>query len=145
MAFSTSRHSRSAMAEINVTPLVDVMLVLLIIFMVTAPMMQEGVKVEPPETEPGSPIEKEQTPNDIIISVDNKGSVYLSDKEIPEKDLMEQVTARVKGNLRQDVYLRADKSVPYGIVVRVMASLRKAGIHNLVLITNPKEEAAQSQ
>lgn len=144
MAFSTGRHNRSAMAEINVTPLVDVMLVLLIIFMVTAPMMQGGLEVEPP-TDPGNPIERGQTPDDIIVSVDNKGTVFLSDKEIPEKDLLEQITARVKNSPRQDVFLRADKSVPYGVVVRVMAGLRKAGISNLVLVTNPKEEAAQGK
>ncbi len=145
MAFSTGRHNRSAMAEINVTPLVDVMLVLLIIFMVTAPMMQEGVQVTVPDIDSGSPMRAEQTPEDIIISVDNKGTVYLNDKEIPEKDLLDQISAKAKNNPRQDVYLRADKSVPYGVVVRVMAAVRKAGISNLSMITSPQEEATQAK
>ncbi len=145
MAFSTGRHSRSAMSEINVTPLVDVMLVLLIIFMVTAPMMQEGVTVDLPDTDHGSPLEKGQAPDDIVVSVDNKGAVFINDKEIAEKDLVEQITAKAKSNPRQEVYLRADKSVPYGIVVRVMSALRKAGISNLGMITSPQEEAAPSK
>jgi biopolymer transport protein TolR len=144
MAFSTGRQNRTAMADINVTPLVDVMLVLLIIFMVTAPMLQEGVTVELPKV-PGAPLPQDQTRTDIIISVDSKGAIYLDDAEVQEKELIERIVAKTRENPKQDVYLKADSGVAYGTVVRVMAALRGAGITNLGMITNPADEAAQGK
>ncbi len=142
MAFSTGRPRGTAMAEINVTPLVDVMLVLLIIFMVTAPMMQEGVNVKIPEVPGGAPIDQDQSRNDIIIAVDDKGAIYIDDAQVQEQALVEKIQAKVKENPKHDVYLRADKAVAYGTVVRIMAALRGAGITDLGMITSPKEETA---
>ncbi len=127
------------MSDINVTPLVDVMLVLLIIFMVTAPMMQEGVSVELPQAK-GAPIDKQQKVEDIIISLSGKGDIFINDKAVPEDQLTDTVLAAVKDSPQREVYLRADKSVPYGAVVRVMGALKSAGIASLGMITSPTEE-----
>ncbi len=144
MAFSMRQSQRSAMAEINVTPLVDVMLVLLIIFMVTAPMMQEGITVELPQAK-AAPMEKEQDKPPLIITVGEKGEVFLNEVAVPEEALVEKILEATKDSLTKDVYLKADKSVPYGVVVRIMAGLRNAGITNLGMITSPKQELPPSK
>ncbi len=143
MAFSLNRSSRAPMADINVTPLVDVMLVLLIIFMVTAPMLQEGVSVELPSAK-GEPIEKAQQRDEVIISVSGAGSIYVNDKAVTEDQLATVVLDATKDKPNRDVFLRADKTVPYGVVVRIMASLKTAGIANLGMITTPQEESSKS-
>ncbi len=143
MAFSLNRSNRAPMADINVTPLVDVMLVLLIIFMVTAPMLQEGVSVELP-TAKGEPIEKAQQRDEVIISVSGAGSIYVNDKAVTEDQLATVVLDATKDKPNRDVFLRADKTVPYGVVVRIMASLKTAGIANLGMITTPQEESSKS-
>ncbi|MDA8406182.1 MAG: protein TolR [Deltaproteobacteria bacterium] len=143
MAFSLNRSSRAPMADINVTPLVDVMLVLLIIFMVTAPMLQEGVSVELPSAK-GEPIEKAQQRDEVIISVSGAGSIYVNDKAVTEDQLATVVLDTTKDKPNRDVFLRADKTVPYGVVVRIMASLKTAGIANLGMITTPQEESSKS-
>lgn len=143
MAFSLNRSSRAPMADINVTPLVDVMLVLLIIFMVTAPMLQEGVSVELPSAK-GEPIEKAQQHDEIIISVSGAESIYVNDKAVTEDQLATVVLDATKDKPNREVFLRADKTVPYGVVVRIMASLKTAGIANLGMITTPQEESSKS-
>ena len=143
MAFSLNRSNRAPMADINVTPLVDVMLVLLIIFMVTAPMLQEGVSVELPSAK-GEPIEKAQQHDEIIISVSGAESIYVNDKAVTEDQLATVVVDATKDKPNRDVFLRADKTVPYGVVVRIMASLKTAGIANLGMITTPQEESSKS-
>ncbi len=143
MAFSLNRNNRAPMADINVTPLVDVMLVLLIIFMVTAPMLQEGVSVELPAAK-GEPIEKAQQRDEVIISVSGAGSIYVNDKAVTEDQLATVVLDATKDKPNRDVFLRADKTVPYGVVVRIMASLKTAGIANLGMITTPQEESSKS-
>ncbi|MGO8882022.1 MAG: protein TolR [Desulfomonilaceae bacterium] len=143
MAFSLNRSNRAPMADINVTPLVDVMLVLLIIFMVTAPMLQEGVSVELPAAK-GEPIEKAQQRDEVIISVSGAGSIYVNDKAVTEDQLATVVVDATKDKPNRDVFLRADKTVPYGVVVRIMASLKTAGIANLGMITTPQEESSKS-
>ncbi|MHB8202258.1 MAG: protein TolR [Desulfomonilaceae bacterium] len=143
MAFSLNRSNRAPMADINVTPLVDVMLVLLIIFMVTAPMLQEGVSVELPAAK-GEPIEKAQQRDEVIISVSGAGSIYVNDKAVTEDQLATVVLDATKDKPNRDVFLRADKTVPYGVVVRIMASLKTAGIANLGMITTPQEESSKS-
>ncbi|MGA8833442.1 MAG: protein TolR [Desulfomonilaceae bacterium] len=143
MAFSLNRSNRAPMADINVTPLVDVMLVLLIIFMVTAPMLQEGVSVELPAAK-GEPIEKAQQRDEVIISVSGAGSIYVNDKAVTEDQLATVVLDVTKDKPNRDVFLRADKTVPYGVVVRIMASLKTAGIANLGMITTPQEESSKS-
>ncbi|MGC8658280.1 MAG: protein TolR [Desulfomonilaceae bacterium] len=143
MAFSLNRGGKAPMADINVTPLVDVMLVLLIIFMVTAPMLQEGVSVELPSAK-GEPIEKAQQRDEVMISVSGAGSIFVNDKAVSEDQLAKVVLEATKEKSNRDVFLRADKNVPYGVVVRIMASLKTAGIANLGMITTPQEESSKS-
>ena len=125
-------------SEINVTPLVDVMLVLLIIFMVTAPMMTQGVDVDLPETT-AMPLKQKEKP--IVISINKKGEISLNRFTMSQKVLKEQLMkqARDEGT-EQSVFLRADKSVPYGLVISVMADVKDAGYEKLGMITQPKEE-----
>jgi biopolymer transport protein TolR len=134
MAFSMNSKNRSAMSEINVTPLVDVMLVLLIIFMVTAPMMQEGIAVDLPQAK-GSELTKKQHVDEIIISVAGKGEIYVNENPVTEDTLPQTILDMTKKGGSPEVYLRADKEVPYGIVVRIMSALKTAGIANLGMIT----------
>lgn len=141
MAFSMNRQSRAPMAEINVTPLVDVMLVLLIIFMVTAPMMQEGVSVELPQAK-GTPLDKVQQNDEIIISVGGNNEIFVNEKKTTENQLADVVLQSLKERPGREVFLRADKSVQYGMVVRIMGNLKTAGVANLGMITTPQDDSA---
>ncbi|MEJ2095882.1 MAG: protein TolR [Deltaproteobacteria bacterium] len=125
------------MSDINVTPFVDVMLVLLIIFMVTAPMMIQGVDVSLPEAT-SAPLasEKEQ----LIITVDKNNQVYINDFRVDAENLKEKIQQIFKNRADQEIYLRADKTVPYGMVVYVMSELKGAGIEKLGMITEPSDE-----
>lgn len=127
------------MSEINVTPFVDVMLVLLIIFMVTAPMMVQGVDVALP-TATAAPLSANE--DQLIISVDKDRTVYLNNQEVSVAFLAEKLGAILE-NLNSDaVYLKADKQVPYGVVVHVMAQIKKAGVKSLGMITLPDDDNA---
>ena len=134
-----SRHS--ALSEINVTPLVDVMLVLLIIFMVTAPMMQQGIDVDLPETA-ASGVETQSEP--FILTIDKNEKIVLSgskDKdrvEISIKSLRGKLAAIFKTRKNKQIYIQADKTVSYGFVASTMAEIRAAGILNIGLVTLPK-------
>jgi biopolymer transport protein TolR len=141
MAFSMSSNRRTAMSEINVTPLVDVMLVLLIIFMVTAPMMQEGISVELPQAQ-GAPLAKEQQVEEVVIAVSGQGNIFVNEVAVQEDKLPEKIFEAIKDRPSREVFLRADRTVPYGTVVRIMGALKKAGITNLGMITTPQEESA---
>lgn len=127
---------KSFLADINVTPLVDVMLVLLIIFMITAPMMTQGVEVDLPETT-SKPLRQQDKP--VIISINKKGDIYL-DKIKGDQNLLRQqlIKMAINGTDRQ-VFLKADKNVPYGLVVAVMADIKEAGFNRLGMITRPEE------
>lgn len=143
MAFSMNAGRKTAMSEINVTPLVDVMLVLLIIFMVTAPMMQEGISLNPPEA-PGQPLTKDPHAEDVVVSVAGPGKIFINDAPVTEDKLLEKMlekTPDAKDRSTRAVYLRGDKSVPYGEVVRVMGNLVNAGFKNLNIITTSQEES----
>ncbi|RKH39363.1 protein TolR [Corallococcus sicarius] len=125
---------RTTMSEINVTPMVDVMLVLLIIFMVTAPLIQQGVKVNLPETK-ATPVEA--TEKKVVLSIDAGKKVYIGDAEVPLDELETKLAANAKAQADKEVYLHADRDVPYGVVVEVMAAAQRAGIKNVGMITDP--------
>ena len=122
------------MSDINVTPFVDVMLVLLIIFMVTAPMMIEGLNVDLPEAT-AKPLDSEK--EHLVITIDKNNLVYINDFKVAVDFLGEKLNKMLQGRSDREVYLKADKNIPYGIVVQVMAEIKKAGIEQLGMITEP--------
>jgi biopolymer transport protein TolR len=130
---SGGQHSE-LMSEINVTPFVDVMLVLLIIFMVTAPMMIQGVNVDLPEAT-AKPLDSEK--EHLIITINKDQQVYINDFEVTVEFLGEKLLKILQGHSDRDVYLKADKNIPYGIVVQVMAEIKGAGVEQLGMITEP--------
>lgn len=132
----SNKTSKMVMSEINVTPFVDVMLVLLIIFMVTAPMMQQGIDVNLPKTA-SSGVELNEKPFIMVISSD--GKIKISDVQIPMSDLKNKLTAIFKDKKNKQIYIQGDKKVDYGVVAEVMAETRAAGIFNISLITLPKD------
>jgi len=123
------------LSEINVTPFVDVMRVLLIIFMVPAPLMQQGVEVDRPETTT-QPLQLYNEP--LILSVKADGTVFVSRKEIPMADLQKKLKAIFEGRDDKEIFLRADKDVAYGVVVKAMAAARLAGATTLGMVTEPE-------
>ena len=125
---------RELMSDINVTPFVDVMLVLLIIFMVTAPMMIEGLNVDLPEAT-AKPLDSEK--EHLVITIDKNHLVYINDFKVAVDFLGEKLNKMLQGRSDREVYLKADKNIPYGIVVQVMAEIKKAGIEQLGMITEP--------
>ena len=129
-----SMYKKGLRAEINVTPLVDVMLVLLIIFMITAPMMTTGLEVDLPKTKAGEL--KAEKP--LLITVTARGKIFIGKKEIPLARLSAWLTeARRKGLLRE-VNLKADRRCPYGVVAKVLAEIQAVGITNIGLVTEPE-------
>lgn len=124
-----SQRHRRALSEINVTPFVDVMLVLLIIFMVTAPLLQQGIDVDLPEAKG-----KEMSPAErTIITIKKDGKIYLDKASVT----MDTLSTTLSKNRNREVFLKADKDVPYGMVVTVMGELRSIGIEKLGMITEP--------
>ncbi|MEE9613390.1 MAG: protein TolR [Thermodesulfobacteriota bacterium] len=125
---------RRVLSQINVTPLVDVMLVLLIIFMVTAPMMQEGIEVNLPKVEAaGLPIPEEP----LVVTVDKKGNTYLNSAKLKKGTLRKKLEAIYKKRKDKTILLKADRAVPYGFVVAAMSEIRKAGVYNIGMATEP--------
>jgi biopolymer transport protein TolR len=124
-----------ALSEINVTPFVDVALVLLIIFMVTAPMMQQGIDVDLPETTT-QPLRVKDEP--LILTVQKNGKYYLGRREIPAAELPEKLAAIFEGRDTKEIFLRADRDAPYGIVVKALAAARQAGATQLGMVTEPE-------
>ncbi len=123
------------LSEINVTPFVDVMLVLLIIFMVTAPMMHQGIDVELPET---STLPLRVTDEPLILTVKKDGGTFVGRKEIQPEDLKEKLAAIFEGRDSKELFLRADKAAPYGAVVKALAAAREAGAKKLGMVTEPE-------
>jgi biopolymer transport protein TolR len=132
---------RAPMAEINVTPLVDVMLVLLIIFMVTAPLLVTGVPVKLPETR-AKALDQDSKPT--TLSIDNKGVVFIDDEPVTEADLPQRL-AELRTQLKEDaqLFLRADASLDYGRVMRVMGELNRAGLDRVALVTTASDGSAK--
>ena len=141
MAFTAprrSRRGRAPMAEINVTPLVDVMLVLLIIFMVTAPLLTAGVPVELPDSR-ANPVDAEDEP--LAISLDAAGRIFLGEEEVATADLPARLEAAAAQPSPPSVLLRADRALDYGRVMAVMGELNRAGLNRVSLITNAGSDA----
>lgn len=132
----SSRSSR-LLSEINVTPFVDVMLVLLIIFMVTAPMMQEGVDVNLPQAKGKSLPTKERR---MTITITSKTEIYLNDRKVELANLEDRLKKVFQDRVNKELFLKADKVVPYGFVVKTMAYIRNAGIDQLGMVTVPLEK-----
>jgi TolR protein len=122
---------RQTLTEINVTPLVDVMLVLLIIFMVTAPLLQQGVDVNLPKAK-GKDLPPEER---ITLVVKKDGSIFMNDAPVSMSEMKKKLEA--VGKLNPNVFLKADKTVPYGLVVEIMGEVKDAGIEKLGMITEP--------
>jgi len=138
------KHRRQrVMSEINVTPMVDVMLVLLIIFMVSAPLLTVGVPIDLPQSQAKS-LEQDKEP--LTISVNEKGQIFLQNSEIAVDDLVPkmQAVADARGGTEARVYVRGDKKVDYGTMMKVMGRLSSAGFHRVALVTE-YEQGAKAQ
>jgi len=123
-----------ALSEINVTPMVDVMLVLLIIFMVTAPLMKEGVEVDLPETKGQNMDVKAEL---VVLTLTKDRKIYLGKTEIPYRTLKDKLSANIKLRNDKEIYLHADRRLDYGFVVDIMAIMRSSGVENLGMVTDP--------
>ncbi|MCK5696375.1 MAG: biopolymer transporter ExbD [Desulfobacula sp.] len=132
----TGSGNNQLMSEINVTPFVDVMLVLLIIFMATAPMMVQGVDVQLPTATSKALKGSEER---LIISIDDDLKVFINEQVVSVEFLTQKLGAILKNFDKKNVYLRADKKVPYGIVVNVISKMKKAGVDSLGMITLPED------
>jgi biopolymer transport protein TolR len=141
MAMGAPRRShgrkRAPMAEINVTPLVDVMLVLLIIFMVTAPLLVAGVPVNLPDSR-AKPLEQKQEP--VQISLDAAGKLYVDEEEVAPATLPDLLAAIPKGENAPQIMLRADRGLDYGRVMQVMGEISRAGLTKVALVTNGEQQ-----
>ena len=134
MAMGGRNDNRGIMAEINVTPLVDVMLVLLVIFMVTAPMMQQGVQVNLPKADTKAMTPAEET---VVVTVDKNGKIFINKDEVPAASLRSRLTDMFAARAKKEIFLKADAGVPYGEVVKAMADIKGAGIERLGMVTEP--------
>jgi len=137
MAMGGQDDDRGTMSQINVTPLVDVMLVLLVIFMVTAPMMQQGVQVNLPKADTKAMTPAEET---VVVTIDKGGKIFINKDEVPAGDLRSRLSAMFATRAKKEVFLKADSSVPYGEVVRTMADIKGAGIERLGMVTEPSQK-----
>ena len=141
MAFTTANgRTQTALADINVTPLVDVVLVLLIIFMVTAPVLQSGIEVNVPHTR----TVKEVTEERLVISIDKSQKVFLDNDPININRIGATLKQRVRDPQHQAIYLRADEDVPFGAFATVMDAIKQSGISNVSIVTQPLNSSRDS-
>jgi len=134
---AAKKYSKTLISEINITPLVDVMMVILIIFMVTVPMMKHGIDVNLPATT-AKPIPMEQ--ERLIISINKEGKIFIDELETPLDTLREKLQYIFANRTDREVFLRADAGIPYGHVAKVMAELKGSGVSKLGMITEPAEK-----
>jgi len=134
---TSSQQSGTTIYQINVTPLVDVMLVLLVIFMVTAPIIQQGVQVNLPQAKSGPIAGKEEQ---LVVSVNKNGSIFLNDTQMSATELGLKLRAIRKLDADKEVILRADQDVRYGIVMRAIAEIKEAGIQKVGMVTRPTQQ-----
>ncbi len=135
MGMATKGPAGGPLSEINVTPLVDVMLVLLIIFMVTAPLLQKGVQVDLP---PAAVMEMPE--GKVLLVIDKLQKVYLEDREVALDALPQTLSQNERIRQERELYLQADETIPYGFAVKVMSMARNAGVENLNIVTDPLRE-----
>ena len=134
---SSSERSRTTISQINVTPMADVMLVLLVIFMVTAPIIQQGVQINLPQAKAGAIA---GTEDPLVVSVAKNGKIYLNDNSMGLDELGQKLRAIRQIKSDKEVYLRADQDVRYGIVMKTIAVIKQAGIEKLGMVTRPSSE-----
>ncbi|HEY3305432.1 MAG TPA: protein TolR [Candidatus Binatia bacterium] len=141
MAIDTSSQQggSTTISQINVTPLVDVMLVLLVIFMVTAPILQQGVQVNLPQAKAGAIPGKEEQ---LVVVVNKNGRVYLNDTAMSVSDLGQKLRAIRGIKADKEVFLRADQDVRYGVVMKVVETIKQAGIQKVGMVTRPPQEGS---
>lgn len=137
MGMSTGGNNRGVMGEINVTPFVDVMLVLLVIFMVTAPMMVQGQNVDLPRAE-GEPLSPGE--NQMILSITDDGTYFINETAIAAEELNAKLAAIAEANPNQDIFVKADGKVPYELVAKLIGAAKQAGIPRVGLVTQPDLE-----
>jgi biopolymer transport protein ExbD/biopolymer transport protein TolR len=139
MAFTTSNgRTRSALADINITPLVDVVMVLLIIFMVTAPVLQSGIDVSVPKTRTVREITEER----LVITINRDQRVFLGNDAININEIGKKLRQRIRDPRNQFIFVRADENVPFGAFATVMDAVKQAGITNVSIVTQPIEQNA---
>ena len=136
MAFSAKGHTQTSLAEINVTPLVDVVLVLLLIFMLTAPVLQSGVEVAIPKTKTVNQLTEER----MVVTIDREQNVFLQDKPVNVHQLPSLLKSGLKPDAKRIIYLRADERVPFGAFASVRDAVKQAGITNISIVTQPLEK-----
>lgn len=137
MAFTNERgRTVTSLSEINVTPFVDVVLVLLVIFMITAPVLQSGIEVEVPKTRTVQAITEER----VVISIDRAQRVYLGNQPVNINELGKKLREKIRDPEHQSIYLRADENVPFGAFATVMDAVKAAGISNVSIVTEPIKE-----
>src|SRR5215467_10622992 len=140
MAFTAPNgRTQIALADINITPLVDVVLVLLIIFMVTAPVLQSGIEVAVPKTR----TVKEITEERLVISINKKQEVFMGNDPINIHEIASKIWQRIRDPQHQSIFLRADEDVPFGAFATVMDAVKQSGISNVSIMTQPIESHAQ--
>ena len=137
MAFNFNRSKKEPMSEINVTPFVDVMLVLLIIFMVTAPLLTVGVQVDLPESSADS-LPDDQEP--LTLSINSKGEIYIQEHQVTYQKMIPKLLAIAKNRTDTRIYVRGDKSINYGRVLEIMGMLSGSGFTKVALISEPYKE-----
>lgn len=140
MAFTTNNgRTQSSLADINITPLVDVVLVLLVIFMITAPVLQSGIEVNIPKTR----TVKEITEQRLVVTIDRDQNIFLGDKPVNVHDLGQRLRDASGDSSKKVIYLRADVRVPFGAFASVMDAVKQAGITNISVVTRPLDQAAK--
>lgn len=129
------RRSYRPMADINVTPFIDVMLVLLIVFMVTAPLLSAGIPVDLPKTEAASVSEKDDKP--LEVAVNKSGTIYIGETKVTRAELLTKLSSITGDDKERRVFIKADQGLPYGKVMEILGSINKAGYKKVALITEP--------
>lgn len=143
MAFgSSSSDDLTPISEINVTPLIDVMLVLLVVFMVAAPMLESGIAIQLPKAG-GKALSKSEDPTTLSLTKDYR--VFINKTEIPYAELVPQLKGFMRGRSQPELFIRADGELPYGFVAQTMASVKASGIHKIGLVTMPEEAPKKKQ